>query len=218
MTWQPVSQPALHACLSSCTQHCSSPAQLPPPKGRPSSLACAPAGFQQAGSTPRGSGTPSQATKKERERASFYQSLRKKPAAEAGQPLNGLGEGDRSTSLASEASELLDSPAAGSHSAHELGCTENGGAANGASPQVLCPAQPFGRWRCCVPERWGGGGIAGCLTRACDDSALAVLAAELAAWPLLSRKLHCLHHVRPGEPMPGCVHSDDGCCTAGARP
>ena len=123
-----VGQAASHTCMRSAVQRCSPPAQcLRPPKGCHSSRACAPAGSQQAGSTPRGSGTPSQATKKERERASFYQSLRKKPAAEAGQPLNGLGDGDRSTSLASEASELLDSPAAGSHSAHELSCTENGG-------------------------------------------------------------------------------------------
>ena len=93
-------------------------------------------GAQVASNTPRGSGTPSQATKKERERASFYESLRKKPAAEAGQALNGLGEGDRSTSLASEASELLDSPAA-RHAVEEHG--ENGALANGVPAQVCGP-------------------------------------------------------------------------------
>ena len=95
----------------------------------------APAGSQPASSTPRGSGTPSQATKKERERASFYQSLRKKqPAAEAGQPSNGLAYGDRSISLASEASELLDSPAAGAQAGNGHSYAENG-----AASQVGCP-------------------------------------------------------------------------------
>ena len=74
----------------------------------------------QAGvGTPRGSGTPSQASRKERERNSFFQSLRKKPA-DAAPTANGTAASTRSASLASETSSL------GSYLAQEVSLGSNG--------------------------------------------------------------------------------------------